>query len=255
MLMLVLSIQKGEKKRESANTTASSLLFEAPMAYRIGQYILPKTLLISRVLSVALGTCPLPTQQLTISGTVRNTGGVISNVAIEMTSLSGSMRDTTTDDACRYKFEGLARVLTASRKEARVGGQGTMVNVNRKKTQANRTTDCMYRGGRFDLNEVACGSAGKVFNLSRLPYRIGAGYSYLSGWRDAGWKRANVSPDLMWPINNRMRIAFNESLSNDHYDIDAGEPIAILDIPGFPLNHRFNPPDRGAPINIFATFR
>jgi len=80
----------------------------APMAYRTERHIFPQILLISGVLSVALGTCPLSAQQLTISGTVKDTGGVIPNVAIQMTSPTGSMKNTTTDPSGQYKFEGLA---------------------------------------------------------------------------------------------------------------------------------------------------
>jgi iron complex outermembrane recepter protein len=378
-----------------SNTTTLALLFRASMTCRIGRQIFPKILLGSGVLSVsgALVTCPLLAQQLTISGTARDTGGVIPDVAIEMTSPSGSMSNTKTDGLGQYKFESLGSgryelsftktgyrkivesvvltgdattvdvimapvgiatsievtgtpdsgtaslmpvpnedipsqvstvrqeiireqglndvatalenisgasvqvqygayewytldgftqqsstdfifidgmVLTGNRpmtqldnvEEIQVlkgadgvlyggagAGMGGMVNIIRKKPQATRTTDCMVRGGRFDLAEVACGNAGKFFNLDRLLYRVDGGYSYLSGWRDAGWKRANISPNLLWLINRRMRIAFNESFSKDHYDMDAGVPLALLDTPGFPLNRRLNPPDNFEKFN------
>jgi iron complex outermembrane recepter protein len=120
--------------------------------------------------------------------------------------------------------------------------QGGMVNIIRKKPQATRTTDLLYRVGRFGRNDVAGGTTGSVFGLQHLLYRIDAGFSYADGWRNAGAKRLNVSPDLLWLINNRMRIVFNESFSHDHYDMDAGVPLGVLAIPNFPLNRRFNPP-------------
>src|SRR5580658_3438862 len=120
---------------------------------------------------------------------------------------------------------------------------GGMVNVIRKKPQATRTADLLYRGGSFGRNDVAGGTAGSVFGLDHLLYRIDGGYSHTDGWRDAGSNRLNGSPDLLWLINSRMRISINESVSRDHYDMDAGVPLALLDVPGFPLNRRLNPPD------------
>jgi iron complex outermembrane recepter protein len=120
---------------------------------------------------------------------------------------------------------------------------GGMVNVIRKKPQATRTADLLYRYGRWNRNDVAGGTSGTFFGLSRLLYRLDGGYSHADGWRDAGSDRGNVSPSLLWLISSRMRISFNESLSHDNYDMDAGVPIALLDTPGFPLNRRLNPAD------------
>jgi iron complex outermembrane recepter protein len=120
--------------------------------------------------------------------------------------------------------------------------QGGMVNIIRKKPQATRTADLLYRTGRFGRNDIAAGTSGSIFGMERLLYRADVGYAHSDGWRDAGANRLNGSPDLLWLINNRMRISFNESFSRDRYDMDAGVPVGVLAIPGFPLDRRFNPP-------------
>jgi iron complex outermembrane recepter protein len=118
---------------------------------------------------------------------------------------------------------------------------GGMVNVIRKKPQATPTADLVYRGGRFGRNDVAGGASGSIF--VHFLYRVDGGSSHTDGWRGAGSNRLNGSPDLLWLINRRMRVSINESLTQDHYDMDAGTPLALLDVPGFPLNRRLNPPD------------
>src|SRR5579883_823100 len=120
--------------------------------------------------------------------------------------------------------------------------QGGMVNVIRKKPQATPVAELLYRGGRFGKNDIAGGAAGSIFGMDRLLYRVDAGDSHIGGWRDAGSHRVNASPDLLWLINRRMRISFNESFTRDHYDMDAGVPLGVLAIPHFPLDRRFNPP-------------
>jgi iron complex outermembrane receptor protein len=121
-------------------------------------------------------------------------------------------------------------------------GLGGMVNVIRKKPQAQRVQDLLYRGGPWGLQQVTGGAAGQIFGLQRVLYRLDSSFSREDGWRDAGSRRFNASPALTWLIHNRMRINFNESLTRDRYDLDAGVPVSLLARPGFPLDRRLNPP-------------
>src|SRR5260370_36135379 len=60
------------------------------------------------------------------------------------------------------------------------GGQSLSgaINMIRKKPQAPRAYDFFYRGGRFNTHQVGGGATGKVFDLSRLLYRIDASYEH-----------------------------------------------------------------------------
>lgn len=117
---------------------------------------------------------------------------------------------------------------------------GGLVNVISKKPQAARAYDLQYKLGRYNRQEFAAGATGSVFGLERLLYRVDTAFSHVDGWRGAGSDRFNVSPSLLWLINNRMRISFEETFLRDHYTLDAGVPLAVLGLPGFPLDRRFN---------------
>jgi iron complex outermembrane receptor protein len=120
-------------------------------------------------------------------------------------------------------------------------GLGGMVNIIRKKPQAQRVHDVLYKAGQWGLQQVTGGSAGQIFGLQRVLYRADSSFSYADGWREGGAKRFNVTPALTWLINDRMRVTFNQSFTRDRYRMDAGVPVALLAKPGFPLDRRFNP--------------
>jgi len=52
----------------------------------------------------------------------------------------------------------------------------------------------------------------------------------------------NVSPVVNVLINERTRISIHESFNYDDFDLDAGIPVGVLDVPGFDLSRRFNTP-------------
>lgn len=117
---------------------------------------------------------------------------------------------------------------------------GGLVNVISKKPQAARAYDLQYKVGRFGRQEVAAGATGSIFGLERLLYRVDTAFSHTDGWRGAGSDRFNISPSLLWLINNRMRISFEQTFLRDHYTLDGGVPLAVLALPNFPLDRRFN---------------
>lgn len=122
------------------------------------------------------------------------------------------------------------------------GSLGGIVNIVRKKPQAERATEGLYKMGRWNTQHVALGTSGQVFNVPRLLYRLDAAFAHSDGWRQAGSKRFNVTPALTWMISDRMRVAFNESFSRDRYRMDAGIPYTLLTTrPDYPLDRRFNP--------------
>lgn len=124
------------------------------------------------------------------------------------------------------------------------GGQALSgaVNVIRKKPEATPAYDLFYRVGRFNTHQVGGGATGQVFGLDRLLYRADVSYENTDGWRDAGSRRLNVSPVVNVLINERTRISIHESFNHDDFDLDAGIPAGVLDLPGFDLSRRFNTP-------------
>ena len=120
-------------------------------------------------------------------------------------------------------------------------GQGGMVNLIRKKPQAQRSQEIYYRAGRFGLQEAGAGTAGQVFGVNRLIYRADSSFSNQDGWRGNAAKRFTMAPVLTWLINDRMQISFNQTFVRDRYLLDAGVPTALLGLSGIPLDRKLNP--------------
>ena len=123
------------------------------------------------------------------------------------------------------------------------GGQalGGTINIIRKKPQAERFYDLLYRGGRFNTHQVGGGATGPIV-ANKLLYRLDTSFAHGDAWRDAGSRRLNVSPTLTWLLNNRSSVTVHQTFNRDRFDGDAGVPVGVLDLPGFDLNRRFNTP-------------
>jgi TonB-dependent siderophore receptor len=124
------------------------------------------------------------------------------------------------------------------------GGQALSgaINIVRKKPQAQRAYDFLYRGGRFNTHQVAGGATGRVFGLSQLLYRTDVSYENMDGWRGAGSRRLNVSPSLTWLIGERSRITLHQSFNRDNFDGDGGVPVEVTGLPAFNSSWRFSTP-------------
>ncbi len=120
--------------------------------------------------------------------------------------------------------------------------QGGMVNIIRKKPQATPSTELLYRVGRWGSQQVAAGMSGQLFGLSRLLFRLDTGFADTDGWRQGGSQRFNTTPAVTWLLTDQMRVTFNESVTRDRYDLDAGVPSNLLSRADFPLDRRLNPP-------------
>lgn len=122
------------------------------------------------------------------------------------------------------------------------GGQALSgaINIIRKKPAANRAYDFVYRGGRFNTNQVGMGATGSVFNWYKLLYRADLSFENSSGFRDAGARRLNFSPSLTYLISDRSRVTVHQGFNRDRFDTDGGLPIGVVNTPNFPLNFRFN---------------
>src|SRR5437899_12605655 len=116
-----------------------------------------------------------------------------------------------------------------------------MINIIRKKPSAIRSNEIQYRLGRWGLQQVSWASAGRVFNLERLLYRVDASYSHRDGWRQSGSNRFTVAPELTWLIAPRVRVTAIQTITRDRFTLDAGVPAALLAIRSLPLDRRLNP--------------
>lgn len=123
------------------------------------------------------------------------------------------------------------------------GGQALAgaINVIRKKPQADRLNELMYRGGRFNTHQVAGGVTGPVTG-NKLLYRLDMSFDHTDAWRDAGSRRFNASPTITWLMNNTSRVTLRETFNRDRFDGDAGVPVGLVGLSGFDLSRRFNTP-------------
>ncbi|MBM3762719.1 MAG: TonB-dependent siderophore receptor [Acidobacteria bacterium] len=122
------------------------------------------------------------------------------------------------------------------------GGQALSgaINIIRKKPAANRAYDVFYRGGRFNTHQVGLGATGPVGNWQRLLYRADFSFEDSDGWRHAAAKRINFSPSLTYLFTDRARLTLHQAFNRDRFATDAGIPIGVAAIPGFPKDFRFN---------------
>jgi iron complex outermembrane receptor protein len=122
------------------------------------------------------------------------------------------------------------------------GGQALSgaINIIRKKPAANRAYDVFYRGGRFNTHQVGLGATGPVGNWQRLLYRADFSFEDSDGWRNAAARRFNVSPSLTYLFSDRARVTLHQAFNRDRFATDAGIPIGVAAIPGFPKDFRFN---------------
>lgn len=120
------------------------------------------------------------------------------------------------------------------------GALGGVINVVRKKPQATRYHELMYRGGRFNSHQVAADSTGRVFDMTRLMYRANASFDHSDGWRNAGADRLNISPSLTWLTSERSRFTIHQAFNRDRYDGDGGVAIGMTTLPNYDPTWRFS---------------
>ncbi len=125
------------------------------------------------------------------------------------------------------------------------GAVGGTINIIRKKPQAVRSGEVLYRGGRFNTHQVAFGNTGPIGDSTKLLYRFDTSFEASDGWRDAGADRFNVAPSLTWLMNDRSRLTLHQVFVRDRFDGDGGVPLNIIDLPNFKRDARFSlPQDR-----------
>jgi TonB-dependent siderophore receptor len=125
------------------------------------------------------------------------------------------------------------------------GALGGTINIVRKKPQAVRSGEVLYRGGRFNTHQLAAGTTGPVGGSERLLYRADLSFEASDGWRDAGADRFNVAPSLTWLMGPRARLTLHQVFVRDRFDGDGGVPLDIIDLPAFRRDLRFSlPQDR-----------
>ena len=120
-------------------------------------------------------------------------------------------------------------------------GQGGIVNVIRKKPSAIRSHEAQYRLGGYGLQEFTGGTAGRMFSVEPLLYRVDSSYSNNDGWRQNRRERFNLSPSLTWLITPKMRLTTNQAFIRDRYTLDAGLRRELINREGMPFDAKMNP--------------
>jgi iron complex outermembrane receptor protein len=172
----------------------------------------------------------------TIGGVTQQSGNDF--LFVDGMTLTGNRSNTQLDNVEQIEvFKGPNAVLYGGAGAS----QGGMINIIRKKPQAARANELLYRAGQWGLQQGSGGTTGQVGSLPRLLYRVDTSFAYADGWRQAGSKRFNITPAVTWLISDQVRVTFNESFTRDRYQLDAGVPTTLL-ATGFPLDRRLNPP-------------
>jgi iron complex outermembrane recepter protein len=128
---------------------------------------------------------------------------------------------------------------------------GGTINLVRKKPTSTPAYEAVIRGGRFGMFGAEFGAAGPL-KSDRLLYRLDFGFNRADGFRDAGWRRFNVTPALHYRATNRDQFNFYVTYNQDKFDGDAGIPLLRAPnepnifkaniIPNVPFSTRYTPP-------------
>ncbi len=102
---------------------------------------------------------------------------------------------------------------------------GGTVNLVRKKPVSTPNYEFLARGGRWGYAGAEAGATGPLNKSETLLYRLDFGFNRADGWRDAGWRRVNVSPAVHWRATSRDQLNFYSILTFDDFDGDAGFPL------------------------------
>lgn len=102
---------------------------------------------------------------------------------------------------------------------------GGTVNLVRKKPVATPNYEFVARGGRWGYAGAEAGATGPLSKSQNLLYRLDVGFNRADGFRDAGWRRSNVSPAIHWRATRQDQLNFYAILTFDNYDGDPGIPL------------------------------
>jgi iron complex outermembrane recepter protein len=129
---------------------------------------------------------------------------------------------------------------------------GGTINLVRKKPVSTPNYELLARGGRWGYAGAEVGATGPLNRSQNLLYRVDAGFNRADGFRDAGWRRSNISPAVHWRATKQDQLNFYAILTFDNYDADAGfpllrganepNPFRATTIPNIPLTTRFSTP-------------
>lgn len=128
---------------------------------------------------------------------------------------------------------------------------GGTINLVRKKPVSTPAYEAVLRGGRWGLFGAEFGATGPLKG-DRLLYRLDFGFNRADGFRDAGWRRFNITPAVHYRATNRDQLNFYVTYNQDKFDGDAGIPLLrpasepnifkVSTIPNVPFSTRYTPP-------------
>jgi len=126
---------------------------------------------------------------------------------------------------------------------------GGTVNLVRKKPVSTPNYEGVVRGGRFGRVATEFGATGPIKG-DKLLYRADIAFDRADGWRQAGWRRFNMTPSISWRMTNRDQLNFTVGYTQDRYKGDSGipllrpanepNPFKSNIFPNVPLNTRYN---------------
>lgn len=128
---------------------------------------------------------------------------------------------------------------------------GGTINLVRRKPVAAPAYDAIVRGGRWGLFGAEFGATGPV-KTDRLLYRLDVAFNRADGFRDAGWRRFNITPAFHYRLTNRDQLNFYATYNEDRFRGDAGipllrpasepNPFKSTILPNVPFSTRYTPP-------------
>jgi len=146
------------------------------------------------------------------------------------------------------------------------GSAGGLVNIVQKKPLSTPAYEVVLHGGRWDTGGAEFNATGPLVT-DVLLYRVGTAFLHSVGFRENGYNRFNLTPELYWRIRPGDQLNLHITFNYDWYHVDAGipllntpqnafNPLLANIIPNIPLDRRFNTPGNFERANdaVFQVF-
>ncbi len=143
---------------------------------------------------------------------------------------------------------------------------GGTINILEKKPISTPSHEVVLHVGSYDTGGGEFGSTGPLHGDGLL-YRLDTAYMYSTGYREAGYRRFNLTPAVYWRIRPGDTLDFHVTSNFDQYHPDAGIPLlgtvenaanynAYNIVPSVPLSRRYNTPGNFEKLHdmIFQVF-
>ena len=118
---------------------------------------------------------------------------------------------------------------------------GGAINLILKKPTSTLHHDFAVSGGNWDTRRAEGGVGGPLL-ADRIFYLVDGGYDASTTFRNAGFRRMNLTPTIDWNPDGKDHFSYFVMMNHDQFHGDAGIPMVNGTVPSIAMSTRYNPP-------------